>query len=141
AEAKKKDFAKRKSILVGTNMYANPKEEMMEIKKQDFDAIYKKRVEYIQKYRITGENKKHQSILDKLQKIAETKSYELIDDAVEAFLEGASLGEISKSIRSTAETGIKVTPLKQFRLAQLFEDLRIASENYKMKTGSRPKVF
>ncbi len=31
ADVKKKDFAKRKSVLVGTNMYANPKEEMMEI--------------------------------------------------------------------------------------------------------------
>ncbi len=141
AEAKKKDFAKRKSVLVGTNMYANPKEEMMEIKKKDYEAIYKKRVEYIQKYRITGEDKKHQSILAKLQKIADTKTYDLIDDAIEAFLEGASLGEVSKSIRSSAETGIKVSPLNKFRLVEIFEDLRIASENYKKQTGSKPKVF
>lgn len=141
AEAKKKDFAKRKSVLVGTNMYANPKEEMMEIKTLDLDAVYKKRVEYIQKYRITGEDKKHKSILEKLQKISDTKSYELIDEAVEAFLEGASLGEISKSIRSSAEKGITVQPLKQFRLAEMFEELRIASKNYKKKSGSKPKVF
>ena len=141
AETKKKDFAKRKSVLVGTNMYANPKEEMMEVKKQDLNSVYKKRVEYIQKYRITGEDKKHKSILERLQKIADTKSYELIDDAVEAFLEGASLGEISKSIRSSADKGITVQPLKQFRLAEMFEDLRISSEEYKKKTGSKPKVF
>ena len=67
-------------------MYANPKEEMMEIKNKDLNAIYKKRVEYIQKYRITGDNKKHSSILEKLQKIADTKSYDLIDNAVDAFL-------------------------------------------------------
>ena len=141
AETKKKDFAKRKSVLVGTNMYANPKEEMMEINKTDLNAIYKKRVEYIQKYRITGDNKKHSSILEKLQKIADTKSYDLIDSAVDAFLEGASLGEVSKSIRSSAEKGISVTPLKQFRLSEMFEELRIASENFKKKTGSKPKVF
>jgi methylmalonyl-CoA mutase len=141
AEVKKKDFAKRKSVLVGTNMYANPKEEMMEIKKQDLDAVYKKRVEYIQKYRISGEDKKHKSILDKLQKIADTKSFDLIDDAVEAFLEGASLGEVSKSIRSSADYGITAQPIKQFRLAEMFEELRIASENFKLKTGSKPKVF
>lgn len=141
AEAKKKDFAKRKSVLVGTNMYANPKEEMMEVKKRDLNSVYKKRVEYIQKYRITGEDKKHKSILERLQKIADTKSYELVDDAVEAFLEGASLGEISKSIRSSAEKGITVQPIKQFRLAEMFEDLRIASENYKKKTGNKPKIF
>jgi methylmalonyl-CoA mutase len=141
AETKKKDFAKRKSVLVGTNMYANPKEEMIEIKKTDLNAVYKKRVEYIQKYRVNGDNKKHSSILDKLQKIADTKSYDLIDSAVDAFLEGASLGEISKSIRASAEKGISVNPLIQFRLSEMFEELRIASENFKKKTGSKPKVF
>ena len=141
AETKKKDFAKRKSVLVGTNMYANPKEELMEINKPDYTSIYKKRVEYIQKYRITGDNKKHSGILEKLQKIADTKSYELIDNAVEAYLEGASLGEISKSIRLSSEKGIAVMSLKQFRLSQDFEDLRIALENYGKKTGSKPKMF
>ncbi len=141
ADAKKKDFAKRKSILVGTNMYANPKEEMLELKTPDLNVIYKKRVEYIQKYRVTGDNKKHSSILDKLQKIADAKSYELIDNAIEAFLEGASLGEVSKSIHTSSVKGIIVKPLTQFRLAEMFEELRIASENYKKKTGSKPKVF
>lgn len=141
AEARKKDFAKRKSVLVGTNMYANPKEELMEIKKQDLSAVYKTRVEYIQKYRITGENKKHQSILNKLQKITDSKSYDIIDNALEAYLEGASIGEISKSIRASAEKGIEIKPLTQFRLAESFEELRIASDNLKKKTGSKPKVF
>ncbi len=141
AEAKKKDFAKRKSILVGTNMYANPKEELAELKSINYDEIYKKRVEYIQKYRITGEDKKHKSILAKLQRIADTKTYDLIDDAVEAFLEGASIGEISTSIRASAEKGISVKPLKQFRLAEMFEELRVAAENFKKKNGCKPKIF
>jgi methylmalonyl-CoA mutase len=141
ADVKKKDFAKRKTVLVGTNMYANPKEEMLKIKNKGLNSIYKKRVEYIQKYRITGDNKKHLSIQDKLQSIADTKSYDLIDYAVDAFLEGASLGDVSKSIRASAEKGISVTPLKQFRLSEMFEELRIASENFKKKTGSNPKVF
>ncbi|MBK7501210.1 MAG: acyl-CoA mutase large subunit family protein [Ignavibacteriales bacterium] len=141
SDLKKKDFAKRKSVLVGTNMYANPKEEMLEIKNKDLSAIYKKRVEYIQKYRVNGDNKKHNSILDKLQKIADTKSYDLIDSAVDAFLEGASLGEVSKSIRASGEKGFSVNPLIQFRLSEMFEELRIASENFEKKTGSKPKVF
>ena len=90
---------------------------------------------------LTGDNKKHSSILEKLQKIADTKSYDLIDNAVDAYLEGASLGEISKSIRASAEKGISVNPLIQFRLSEIFEELRIASENFKKKTGSKPKVF
>ena len=140
-QLRKKDFAKRKSVLVGTNMYANPKEEPMEIQEPDYNEIYKKRVEYIQKYRISGDNEKHSSILNKLQKIADTKSYELIDNAIEAFLEGASIGEVSKSIRSSSEKGISVSPLKQFRLAEPFEKLRKASDDFKKKTGNKPKIF
>lgn len=141
SDARKKDVAKRKSIVVGSNMYANPKEEPLEIKQPDYDGIYKSRVEYIQKYRINGDNKKHNSILEKLQGIADTKSYDLVDNAVEAYLEGASLGEISKSIRASSEKGISVKPLTQFRIAEMFEELRITSENYKKKTGGKPKVF
>jgi methylmalonyl-CoA mutase len=141
ADIKRKDFAMRKSVLVGTNMYANLKEEPLKIKKPDYESIYKKRVEYIQKYRVTGENLRHNSILNKLQKIADSKDYELVDYSVEAFLEGASLGEISKSVRASAEAGLRTTPLKQFRLSEVFEELRILSENYKKKTGRRPKIF
>ncbi len=141
AEARKKDFAKRKSVLVGTNMYANPKEELMEIKRRDLETVYKKRVEYIQKYRITGDNLKHAGILEKLQKITDTKSYEMIDYAIDVYLDGASLGEVSKSIRASAEKGISVQPLNQFRLAEMFERLRIASDDLKKKTGSKPKIF
>lgn len=141
ADAKKKDFAKRKSVLVGTNMYANPEEEMVEKKQTDYEAVYKKRVEYIQKYRVTGDNIKHSGILEKLQKIADTNEYEMIENAVDAYLDGASLGEISKSIRSTSESGFTVQPLLQFRLSEMFEELRFSSENFKKKIGSKPKVF
>jgi methylmalonyl-CoA mutase len=65
----------------------------------------------------------------------------MIENAVDAYLDGASLGEISRSIRSSDDAGIKVTPLKQFRLSEMFEELRIASEKFKKKTGSKPKVF
>ena len=37
--------------------------------------------------------------------------------------------------------GISVNPLIQFRLSEIFEELRIASENFKKKTGSKPKAF
>src|SRR5690606_38931561 len=45
------------------------------------------------------------------------------------------------SIRSSDKGGISVEPLNQFRIAEMFEELRIASESYKKKTGSKPKVF
>ncbi|BDQ02740.1 methylmalonyl-CoA mutase family protein [Ignavibacterium sp.] len=141
AEARKKDFAKRKSVLVGTNMYANPKEELNEPKSPDYELIYKKRVEYIQKYRISGDDQKHKNILDKLQIIADTKSYDLVEAAIEAYIDGAAIGEVASSIRSTGKEEIKVNALEIHRASEIFEELRFASENFRKKYGHKPKVF
>ncbi|MGQ9643443.1 MAG: methylmalonyl-CoA mutase family protein [Ignavibacterium sp.] len=141
AEARKKDYAKRKSILVGTNMYANPKEEIVEPKQPNYNEIYRKRFEYIQKYRISGDDKKHKSILDKLQIIADTKSYDLVETAIEAYIDGAAIGEVASSIRSAGKDEIKIKPLNIHRAAEIFEELRFTSENYRKKTGHKPRVF
>ena len=141
AEQKKKDIAKRKTILVGTNMYANPKDEALELKVIDYDSIYQQRVDYTKKYKMSNESDERDQILRRLEVLSDTSSFELIDNAIEAILEGSTLGEITKSIRTTAEKGISVGPLQQFRLSEMFEELRISSENFNEKTGSKPKVF
>lgn len=141
AEARKTDYAKRKSILVGTNNYVNPKEEIEKVTEPDYSEIYRKRVEYIQKYRISGDDKKHQAILEKLQKIADTKSYDLVDLAIEAYIDGAAVGEISSSIRTYEKDEIKIEPLDFARASEPFEQLRRKSEEYKKKHGRKPKVF
>ncbi len=140
-ESRKADYAKRKSVLVGTNNYVNPKEEIEEIKEPDFNEIYRKRVEYIQKYRISGDDKKHQLILEKLQKIADTKSYDLVELAIEAYIDGAAIGEISGSIRAYEKEEIKIELLDFTRAAEPFESLRRISEQYKKKHGHKPRVF
>ncbi|MCJ7554784.1 MAG: acyl-CoA mutase large subunit family protein, partial [Ignavibacteriaceae bacterium] len=141
AEAKKKDFAKRKTVLVGTNKYANPKEKMMDIKSIDYDSIYIKRVDYTKKYKMAHDDEEYNEILENLKNNSDPISYELIENAIDAYLDGATLGVVSKIIRTSAEKGISVLPLKPFRIAEMFEELRIASENYKKKTGGKPKVF
>lgn len=141
AETRKNDFAKRKSILVGTNNYVNPKEEIEEIKEPNYEEIYKKRVEYIQKYRISGDDKKHQAILEKLQKIADTKSYDLVELAIEAYIDGAAIGEVSSSIRTYEKEEIKIEPLDFTRASEPFEELRRKSVDYKRKHGHKPRVF
>lgn len=141
AEARKKDFAKRKSVLVGTNMYANPKEELQKPKQPDYETIYKKRVEYIQKYRISGDDQKHKNILDKLQIIADSKSYDIVEAAIEAYIDGAAIGEVASSIRSSGKDEIKVNALNIHRASKFFEQLRFSSEEFKEKMGRRLKVF
>lgn len=141
AEARKKDYAKRKSVLVGVNMYANPKEELVEIKSPDYETIYKTRVEYIQKYRISGDDQKHKNILEKLQLIADSKSYDLVEAAIEAYIDGAAIGEVASSIRSAGKEELKVKPIKIHRASELFEELRFASQEFRKKLGHKPTVF
>lgn len=141
AEARKLDYAKRKSVLVGTNMYVNPKEELEKIQEPNYEEIYKKRVEYIQKYRISGDDKTHKSIIDKLQQIADTKSYDIVEIAIDAYIDGAAIGEVSSSIRTYEIEELKVEPLNFIRASEPFEELRRASEEYKKKNGNKPKVF
>jgi methylmalonyl-CoA mutase len=141
AELKKKDFAKRKTVLVGTNKYANPKEKMMDVKPIDYESIYIKRVDYTKKYKMMGEGEERTEILKNLKNNSDPMSFDLIENTIDAYLDGATLGEVTKIIRESAGKGISIEPIIQFRLAETFEELRIASENYKLKTGSKPKVF
>ncbi len=141
ADAKKKDFAKRKTVLVGTNKYANTKEKMMGITPIDYNSIYVKRVDYTRKYKMAKDGDEREEIIKKLEENSDPVSYDLIENAIEAYLDGATFGEVSKSIRATSDRGISVKPLKQFRLAEEFEELRIASNSFKLKSGSKPKIF
>lgn len=141
AELRKKDLAKRKSVLVGTNMYANMKEEKLASKHSDTEAIYNKRADYLQKYRVAGEDSKHTSILAKLQELVDAKSVDMIITGAEAILEGATIGEISKSCRANESTPFKVTPVRIHKLADPFEELRDKSAAYEEKNGNKPKIF
>lgn len=141
ADARKSDYAKRKSVLVGTNMYVNPKEELPQIEEPNYEEIYSKRVAYIQKYRVSGDDKKHQSILEKLQQIADSKSYDIVELAIEAYIDGAAIGEISSSLRSNINEEIKIEPLIFNRASEPFEKLKRETEYFKSKSGSKPKVF
>lgn len=141
ADARKKDYSKRKSVLVGTNMYANMKEEKIASRKTDPQIFHKKRSEYLQKYRVSGDQEKHSAILEKLQSLVGDHTTEAVNIATEAVLEGATIGEISSAFRASDETGISIEPLKIERAGKIFEDLRNASDNYLAKTGKRPQIF
>lgn len=138
---KRIDYQRRKSVLVGTNLYVNPNESLESIEVPDYQEIYKKRVSYIQKYRINGDDDKHISILEKLKKIADTNSYDLIEYAIEAYIDGATIGEVSSAIRKFENDQIIVEPLNLIRAAEPFENLKKQSENYLIKNGHKPRVF
>ncbi len=139
--ARNKNIQKRKEAIVGINMYANMQEKKIAPRKFDNAEFQKKRAEYLQAFRTSGNSEKNNSILAKLQQLADKASEGAIDTATEALLEGATLGEVSKSLRANAGDAVKVEKLNVHRVTELFENLRDVSLAYKEKNGHAPKVF
>jgi methylmalonyl-CoA mutase len=136
-----KDIRKRKNSIVGTNNYCNTKENRPEIKLPNYTEFHKKRAEYLQKHRVSGESEKHSSIIDKLNKMIDTSSTEMIEIGAQALLEGATLGEISSAARATADESLSINTLRLHRAAQLFEELKDDTFNYEKRHGNKPKIF
>ena len=140
-EERTKQIAKRKSVIVGTNMYANPNETPIETKSFDHAKLQKKRAEFLQKFRTSGELKKNHSILDKLNSLSKEKSEKLINLSSQAILEGATLGEITHSCRAGLSESVVVERIIPHRAAEPFEELRLKVKGLEDKSGNRPKVF
>lgn len=141
AESRKKDINKRKTVIVGTNMFSDVKEDKLEERKLDHKAFQKRRAEYLEKFRLNGTKEKHELVMDKLNSISTSNSAELIDTITEAFLIGTTLGEVSSALTSSHKESIKIEKLSQRRASESFEELRQKALDYKSEHGSLPKVF
>jgi len=140
-KARTKDINKRKSAIIGTNMFADINETKLEERRVDQTAFQKKRAEYLEKFRLNGTKEKHESVIEKLHSISTSNSAEIVDVITEAYLLGTTLGEISSALNSSNKEKIKVEPLSKRRASQDFEALRQRALDYKNLTGSLPKVY
>lgn len=138
---REQDLFKRKSVLVGTNMFANTKEQKLQFKSVDKKELQKKRAEYLQKFRLSCEQEKDLSILEKLNNLINSDDETTIDTGVEAILEGATLGEVTRAIRATTESSVKIKKLAIKRLAKPFEKIRERIESIAEKKGEKPKIL
>ena len=140
-EERNKLISKRRSVIVGTNMYANPSEISLESKSFDNAALQSKRAEFLQKFRTSGELQKNSSILDKLSILTKEKGDALIDISSQAIVEGATLGEITHSFRAGASESVSIDPVIPYRAAEPFEKLRLKIKELEIESGSKPKIF
>lgn len=140
---REKDIAKRKSVIVGTNKYANPTEEMIIGQKVNHTELQKRRSEFLQKYRVAEGREKNEDILKALENLSLKCDDNSINVASDAVLNGATLGEITSSCRVNVNDieRIKIKAITPRRLAEPFEKLRIKSNSIKSATGKSPTVF
>jgi len=141
AAARSGNVARRRDVIVGTNMYANAGEERLEINLPDFTTIRRRRSREVENYRTSGAANTHTSVLSKLHILMESKPSHALNAAVEAVLGGATLGEICRTIRAGDEDHPSVEKIRIHRVAEGYERLRDTCRVYARDHGHPPRVF
>ncbi len=136
ANEKKNNYAKRKTTQVGINAFANVKEEKLQYEKTDSYNILKNRFEEYEK------NKNTKLVNELINEINLFEDETLIfQNASRALTVGATTFDIANALRKNQESDFKINPIVIHRTAEIFEELRDASLDYKKKNGYLPKVF
>ncbi len=131
-ELKVNDFAKRKYILVGVNKYSNTNEKRLESNNQDFDYIYQKRYNDLQKIKESQNNSERISTINKEN---------ILKEIDKEFITELTIEDIFNFIKSPSQEILKIKTIKQKRLAEIFEVLREVTNEIKLKRGKAPVVF
>lgn len=135
-----KAVAQRRDTLVGVNQYANVKEKPLAPRANGQAEFYHQRVQQIAAYRSGAEETLSTVILEKLGAIVNGAPDTVVEAAISAAQAGATLGEITRALRSGEQPETGIAPVKLTRLSVDFERLRAAVDAHAAKQG-RPKVF
>ena len=133
-------LSQRRRSLVGTNQYPNLTEIAPDVRIPEYDAIRAKRARELTAHRISGEANADQIILDALGHISSVGK-DVIPQLVQAVTAGATIGEITRTVRSKAAAPAAITALPNTRLAKMYEELRASSQAYRAANGHGPKLY
>ncbi|MEZ5276565.1 MAG: methylmalonyl-CoA mutase family protein [Opitutaceae bacterium] len=141
AAARAEAVARRRDVLVGTNLYPDAQARPLDLKLPDYAAIHRRRSREVENYRTSGSANNHTSVLSRLNILLESKPSHALNAAIDAVLNGATAGEISRTIRAGDEDHPSAPRVRMHRLAQGYERLRDVCATHREKHGHAPKVF
>ncbi|MDD5425831.1 MAG: methylmalonyl-CoA mutase family protein [candidate division Zixibacteria bacterium] len=134
-------YASRKDVLVGTNKYPQPDEELLEPGTVDFSAVRRERLQRLQEIRKTvKKNKPVETVLGQLLAASGKDRKEIFPLVVEAVEGGATVGEIMIVMRRDKNEIVRVAPFPVYHAAEPFEKLRLAVMKMRLQKGNL-KVF
>jgi len=138
AAKKAEAIAQRRDSVIGVNAYANSREKPLDTKDLEIGALQKRQAAYAADRRTSSDQTQteHTKVLDLLGMMLAASPARLVDLAISAASEGATLGELSRTLRTRDGELPAVPPLRMMRASEPFEKLRTAVE-----TGGKPKVF
>ncbi|MBR6389430.1 MAG: acyl-CoA mutase large subunit family protein [Opitutales bacterium] len=125
AAGRKKLYDSRRSVVVGTNSYANLLEKPLAKRQCKCAEIAAERAEEVKKAR----------------KDADFSADGGMEAIIQAVKNGASVEGVCRKICSCGGAKVSVKALDIHRAVEHFEALRNASAAFKAKSGSAPKIF
>ena len=127
AETRKANIAKRKDVFVGVNMYANPLEKGIEQSEDEYAETVNDRMEKIVNLR---------------KDIEIHINYEnVFASLIKAFQNGATLGQVVDVLRAEEDEWPHIEAIKQFRITEMFEELRANINHFIKKGNDKPEIL
>jgi len=128
--------AQRRDSIIGANVYANATEKPLAPCDLEAGAKQGSRAAHAANHRLAPGQAAQKAVMARLEQIVAGSPEHTFDAVVDAALEGATLGELSRTLRSADGASPSVTRLPIRRASEAFEKLRFAVE-----AAGRPKVF
>jgi methylmalonyl-CoA mutase len=139
--ANRQQLNQRKASLIGTNVYPNLEEKALAGRLPNYAELRELRAKEISDTRTATDEGTDNRVMAALGEILDSTRDNAVDTLVAALLSGATIGEITRTIRASATPPEAIQPLPSQRLAQGYEDLRVAAQKFATKTGNAPKIF
>jgi methylmalonyl-CoA mutase len=138
ATRKLESVTHRRSAIVGVSVYANPDEVHLADRLVDHSQVHHHQAAALHELRSSAD---HQVVTGVLAGSLDVPGDMLIEALVEAALRGATVGEMSRTLRSNAGPSAVAPPVPEARLSAPFEALRNAARRYHETYGEQPAAF
>lgn len=140
-EVRLANLARRKDVLVGTNQYPNGKEKPLDPRPLDYAQIRQRRARQVEVFRTAPGNVANTAVIERLSFLLEAPEESVVEGAVRAVESGATIGEMSRTLRSRFPGRAKAPTIPQSRASEPHERLRQASESHRAAHGHAPRVL
>ncbi|MGI6655465.1 MAG: methylmalonyl-CoA mutase family protein [Desulfobulbus sp.] len=142
AAQRAKNIAMRVDRFVGTNMYPNLQEKVLDAEPFDHAAFQEKARRRLDAHIATVDKKACEEALTALRSVSGNRDGAVVDAAIRAARAGATLGELAAALQGADGESPQVKPLAVHRGAEPFERIRRTTEEWTARNnGEPPKLF
>ncbi|MCD8211533.1 MAG: acyl-CoA mutase large subunit family protein [Oscillospiraceae bacterium] len=138
-DSRRQKLATRADRAVGVNMYANMLEEPLDPNGHSAEELAEIRGEAVKKAQEAAQDCGQE--LEKLDPDGRSEEQDVISDAADAFLAGATLQQVRQALNGSGTGDMTVEPIPRARWTEPFEELRKRTEDYEKDTGKTIDIF